>query len=403
MSARGATAIMAMFAATALAAPASAQTPFVEIASGGPLTRVILGNELSCQVAYSGDSSFELFPSGATPGDCGTLLTTGGTLYSPDFNNHTGGGTATSGIGTTTPFTPVSQSGVTGSGSSSDPFRVTTVADAGSLRLTQIDSYVVGQESYRTDIEIRNTGGSAASGTLYRAGDCYLQESDTGYGFVDGGASAAGCSLNANNSPAARIEQWYPLTAGARYMEAGYSEVWSFIGTKAPFPNTCRCDERIDNGAGISWDFNVAPGATASYAHLTVFSPRGQAGPPPPSNPPPQQPPQQPPARLPPAFGPGGVVQAPSNRVCRSRRHFKIRLRNPPGTQIIAAVVKVNGRRVATKRNVRVTARVDLRGLPRGRYTVSISILLDDGRTIKGKRKYRTCGKKRRRGRVPKV
>jgi hypothetical protein len=390
---------MAMVAATVLAAPASAQTPFVEIASGGPLTRVILGNELSCQVAYSGDSAFELFPSGATPGDCGTLLTTGGTLYSPDFSNHTGGGTATSGIGATTPFTPVSQSGVTGSGSSSDPFRVTTVADAGSLRLTQIDSYVVGQESYRTDIEIRNTGGSAASGTLYRAGDCYLQESDTGYGFVDGGASAAGCSLNANNSPAARIEQWYPLTAGARYMEAGYSEVWSFIGTKAPFPNTCRCDEQIDNGAGISWDFNVAPGATASYAHLTVFSPRGQAGPPPPSNPPPQQPP----ARLPPAFGPGGVVQAPSNRVCRSRRHFKIRLRNPPGTQIIAAVVKVNGRRVATKRNVRVTARVDLRGLPRGRYTVSISILLDDGRTIKGKRKYRTCGKKRRRGRVPKV
>jgi hypothetical protein len=54
-------------------------------------------------------------------------------------------------------------------------------------------------------------------------------------------------------------------------------------------------------------------------------------------------------------------------------------------------------------RNVRVTARVDLRGLPRGRYTVRITILLDDARTIKGKRKYRTCGKKRRRGRVPKV
>lgn len=386
-----------------LVAPtAGAQTPFAEIATpDGPLTRIFLGNELSCQVAYAGDASFELFPSGATPGDCGTLIATGGTLYAPDFSNHGGGSTATSGLGSTTAFTPVSQSGVTGSGSSSDPKRVTTVADAGSLRVTQVDSYINGQEAYRTDVEIRNTGGSAASGVLYRAGDCFLQESDRGYGFVDSGANAAGCSLNANNSPAARIEQWYPLTGGARYMEAGFNEVWAHIGTKAPFPNTCRCSEQIDNGAGVSWEFNVPPGGTATFSHLTVFSPRGQAGPPPPPSGQQQPPPGQQP--LPPAFGPGGVVSAPSNRTCRSRRNFRIRLRNPPGSTIVAAVVRVNGRRVKTVRGVRVTARVDLRGLPRGRYTVSITILLDDGRTIRGKRKYRTCGKKRRRGRVPDV
>jgi hypothetical protein len=403
MSTRAGMALIATVSAALLAPPASAQTPFVEIGSGGPLTRVILGNELSCQIAYSGDAAFELFPSGATPGDCGTLIATGGTLYAPDFANHTGGGTAATGIGSSTPFTPVSQSGVTGAGTGGDPFRVTTVADGGSLRVTQVDSYIAGQEVYRTDIEVRNTGGSAASGVLYRAGDCFLQESDRGYGFVDTGAAAPGCSLNANNSPPARIEQWYPLTAGARYMEAGYSEVWTHIGTKTPFPNTCRCDEQIDNGAGISWEFTIAPGGTATFSHLTVFSPRGQAGPPPPPS---DQPPggqQQPTGPLPPAFGPGGVVQAPSNRRCRSRRNFRIRLRNPPGTTIVAAVVKVNGRRVKTVRGVRVTARVDLRGLPRGRYTVSITILLEDGRTIRGKRKYRTCGKKRRRGRVPDV
>src|SRR5215213_4176210 len=162
-------ALAAVAACAAFAPAASAQTPFVEIASGGPLTRVVLGNELSCQVAYAGDASLELFPSGATPGDCGTLLATGGTLYSPDFSSHSGGGTATSGIGTTTKFTPVSQSGVTGSGSSGDPFRVTTVADAGSLRLTETDTYVAGQEAYRTDIEVRNNGGAAASGIVYRA------------------------------------------------------------------------------------------------------------------------------------------------------------------------------------------------------------------------------------------
>lgn len=400
MSLRARMALVALAAAALLAPPASAQTPFTEIATpSGPLTRVIVGNELSCQVAYAGDAALELYPSNATPGDCGTLVATGGTLFAPNFSGHSS--SAASGIGTSTAFTPVSQSAVTGSGSGSDPRRVTTVVDAGSLRITEVDSYVSGQEAYRTDVEIRNNGGSAASGTIYRAGDCYLQENDRGFGFVDAGANAAGCSLNANNSPAARIEQWYPLTAGARYMEASFGDVWTHIGTKAPFPNTCRCDEQVDNGAGISWDFNLAPGATATFSHLTVFSPRGVAGPPPPpsNNPPPTTPP----AALPPAFGPGGVVQAPSNRRCVSRRNFKIRLRNPPGTKIVAAIVKVNKRRVKTVRNVRVTARVDLRGLPRGRYTVSISILLDDGRTIKGKRKYRTCGTKRRRGRVPDV
>src|SRR5918992_495481 len=115
-------ALLAVLATALLAPPAFAQTPFVEIATpSGPLTRIILGNELSCQVAYSGDAQFELYPSGATPGDCGTLIATGGTLYAPDFSNHTGGSTATSGIGSTTAFTPVSQSEVTGAGSSSDP------------------------------------------------------------------------------------------------------------------------------------------------------------------------------------------------------------------------------------------------------------------------------------------
>ena len=112
--------------------------------------------------------------------------------------------------------------------------REISLSNGESLRVTQVDSYIPGQEAYRTDIEVRNNGGSAASGNLYRAGDCYLQESDQGFGFVDTGAAAPGCSLNANNSPPARIEQWYPMTAGARYMEASFSEVWTHIGTKTP-------------------------------------------------------------------------------------------------------------------------------------------------------------------------
>src|SRR5438105_604268 len=117
-----------------LAAPSAlGQTPFKnEGAPGGALTQVAIGNDLGCQVAHTGDTAFEFFPSSSTPGDCGTFLFAAGTLFTPDFSSRP---TATSGLGARTPFTPVSQTGVTGSGSASDPFRVTTVVNVGSTGL----------------------------------------------------------------------------------------------------------------------------------------------------------------------------------------------------------------------------------------------------------------------------
>src|SRR5215210_2781656 len=155
---------------------AAAAVPNQDIASAGPLTNVILGNELSCQVAHTGDAQLELYPSSTRPGDCGTFVAVGGTLYAPNFAAHDGSA-ATGSLGTFTPFTPVSQTPVSGAGDGGSPFSVTTVADAGTtgLRLTQVDSYVVGQESYRTDVTIQNTGAAASAGIIYRAGDCYLQ------------------------------------------------------------------------------------------------------------------------------------------------------------------------------------------------------------------------------------
>jgi hypothetical protein len=41
-------------------------------------------------------------------------------------------------------------------------------------------------------------------------------------------------------------------------------------------------------------------------------------------------------------------------------------------------------------------ARINLRGLPKGRYTVRITATTVLGRTITGKRRYRTCARGRR-------
>jgi len=91
------------------------------------------------------------------------------------------------------------------------------------------------------------------------------------------------------------------------------------------------------------------------------------------------------------------VLPSQGKRKCRSRRNFRIRLRSPKGDPLVRAVVKVNGRQVKVVKGVRLTAPVDLRGLPKGRYTVSITATTMLGRTIKGSRKYRTCAPKRRR------
>jgi Calx-beta domain/CARDB len=268
-----ATCLAASFASssTALAAP-----PFADISSSGPLTHVYVGNELSCQVAHVGDASLELYPPNIIPGDCGSFLAVLGTgLFAPDFGTHVVSATAS--LGAYTPFTPVSQSPVTGSGTASDPFKVVTVVDAGStgLRLTETDSYVVGQGAYRTDVVVSNTASSAQDVILYRAGDCFLQNSDFGFGFVELVDKSVGCSATANNSPPGRIEEWVPITGGNNYYEAQFNEVWAWIGSQLPFPDTCRCGEFIDNGAGLSWSFSVPAGASVTRSHFTVFSPLG--------------------------------------------------------------------------------------------------------------------------------
>lgn len=388
--AHGALALAAALAAALLLllpAAARAAVPYKDIASGGPLTHVSIGNELSCQVAHTGDTALELYPSSVTPGSCGTFIVAGNALYAPDFANH--GSSATSSLGAYTPFTPVSQSAVTGSGTVGSPFRVTTVAGVGAtgLRITQVDTYIAGQESYRTDVTIQNTGSGAVSGYIYRAGDCYLQGTDRGFGFVDSARNAAGCAQNANNTPAGRIEQWFPITGGNQYLETSFSEGWAAIGAHQLFPNTCRCTETIDNWAGLSWSFKIAANASSTFSHYTTFSPTGVAGPPPaPAS-----------TRPPPVFGPNGLIRAPSAaRGCFSRRSFRIRLRRQSALAIGQVSVFVNRRRVAVRRGRRVTAPVNLRGLPKGRYTVKIIIVTATGQVITGKRKYRTCAPRRR-------
>jgi hypothetical protein len=81
----------------------------------------------------------------------------------------------------------------------------------------------------------------------------------------------------------------------------------------------------------------------------------------------------------------------PSARRCVSRRNFRIRLRHPRGDKLRRARVYVNGKRVRVVRRKRLTARVDLRGLPKGRFTVKVQAVTRAGKRLTELRSYRTC------------
>ena len=245
----------------------------IAITSTGPLTRIETSPSLNCSVNHVADLAPEFY--GATA--CGTFLVVDGTLYGPAAIP------AGSNASPRMTWTFVSQTPATGAGTNASPRTIVTVVDAGTtgVRVTQTDSYVDGSESYRTSIAITDLSGSPHSLRLYRAGDCYLQNSDRGFGLLDATTGAVSCRSGVDDGlggtiPGPRVIQWFPLSAGSHAYEAGYSEVWALIGGQESFPDTCECDVLQDNGAGLSWDVALPANGSASRVHLTTFSPLGR-------------------------------------------------------------------------------------------------------------------------------
>ena len=91
------------------------------------------------------------------------------------------------------------------------------------------------------------------------------------------------------------------------------------------------------------------------------------------------------------------AVGLPSNHVCLSRRAFRIHLHSPRFDPIEEAVVRIGGKRVAVvKRGKRLSSEIDLRGLPRGVFTVTVHLTTVLGHHLSGHRTYHTCVSRRR-------
>jgi hypothetical protein len=83
-----------------------------------------------------------------------------------------------------------------------------------------------------------------------------------------------------------------------------------------------------------------------------------------------------------------------SSKACLSRRHFTIHIRRIPGLSYRQVTVYVNGRRVKVVKAAGISAPVDLRGLPKGVYTVRITVTTNRGVRTTATRAYHTCAPK---------
>jgi hypothetical protein len=237
-----------------------AAVPYRTIHSRGPLTDVTVTAQLGCSIHHI-DDQYAAFFNGVA--GCGTFASVGDVTYGPAFlaKDRTG----------ITPYTMVSQTDVLGSGTEADPYRIVTVVDAGrAVRITQTDSYVVGQESYSTRVAVENRGNEPTSVGITHAGDCYVADNDQGFGYVDYWNAAPACraAVSAPDGPTAldRTLTWRPeQRQGASYFEGSQLQ-WPNGGG-----NDCRCDEYLDNAAGIHIAVAVGPRQTETVSHSTGF------------------------------------------------------------------------------------------------------------------------------------
>jgi hypothetical protein len=292
--------IASFVALMAFASSASATSIFPD---SGPLNQIITNPGLDCQIIRGDTPEFDTGE--VVENYCAT------TVYT-DFNDLSYGQPDY----TARAFFPISQdSTAQGSGTQADPYTVTTVVQAlpdrllesaavlaaepqsdSLLTITQVDSYVNGDDFYRTDVTVHNDRTTSQNVSLYHAGDCRLENDDLGLADQDSETGPVFCTPDVSvvnelsglrtaatsiDDPA--IEGFIPVGTDSHFKEAAAGEgdgpLFDEPQTGAQYGNTCDdCgsipgeDEAVDNGVGLSWGFNLPAGGSERRCFYTVDS-----------------------------------------------------------------------------------------------------------------------------------
>lgn len=230
------------------------------VTSPDAITEYDVSPDLDCAMFASGDADGEFYGGHA----CGTIVALGGQLYGP---SDIPAGSNLTDAPNYVAWTPATQS-TSGSGTSADPFVITTSASADGtpINVTQTDTYAVGGSTVSTQTTLTNTSGSPVQLMLYHGFDCFPGDSDTGTGTASGGSVS--CVSDNVTSSGARTVHLSPASTGSTYVEERFADMWSDIATGNPFPNTVRADDH-DTAEGLAWPVTVPANASVSIQYAT--------------------------------------------------------------------------------------------------------------------------------------
>lgn len=228
-------------------------TPYQDIGhlDAGPLQHIWIGADGSFQVRHTANSDYQISPETSALGDAGWLLAdlTNARLYAPDFANHDDTDVAIS----YTIWDPHSQSVVmTENGVS----RVVTVLQTLSDDLTLIvtDTYVHGQNCWRSDAILQNNTATPYSVRLYRMADVFLNGTTNGYGAARPGG-IVGVTENEDNDPVGNAFWMAPLVAD-QYEEDDPPTLWSKLEGRSSLDDTVIAT--LDDAACcLAWDLSL--------------------------------------------------------------------------------------------------------------------------------------------------
>jgi hypothetical protein len=248
--------------------------------TGNPLT-IHVAEDTSIQVFYAGKPDGQVYPPGYDEADSGGFMWWGTPLAAPAVYGPYWAGHDLSSGNPVSPWWPIGQSLVTGSGTVADPWQVTTNVATGAQPAVDVHQwirYVDGSSCFRVLYNVSNhVSPDPGPFTFFHAADLHPDDGNNGYGFHDSATGAVG----AWNQDRTFLEFFVPVTSdlgfpmppASHYQEADYKVIWNNIGdvtgTGPGFNDTIRTDWH-NSGAGLQWDL-AFPGGELPGGNFIEF------------------------------------------------------------------------------------------------------------------------------------
>lgn len=202
-----------------------------------------LHEDLSCDAHETGIAHSIYYGDSPRPA-CGTFTRVDGQVYGPAL--------PASDVPGRHDYTPVELLPPSGGGATPHVFSATVAAGDTGVQITETDRFADGDTGWTTELRITSTGGTHTI-SLYRAGDCFIDDNDFSSGGEDPTTGAVSCQ------DATHELSYVPDSLdGVHHLEGFYADVWAAVGSADPLPDTVRHDIH-DSGLALQWRFTVDP------------------------------------------------------------------------------------------------------------------------------------------------